>query len=221
MAKYTLTESKLRDMIREAIEEAMMDEGLGWDTFKGSIKDVLKGDCIDPTKDEYKNFIKSGNAYNFDYDYYNPDNENQGTNNPTNWEGKPNKRINKGLRGKVGRAAAGAALMGANKLGKAWRKWGENVEDADSKPNPTYRNESKLRGMIREAVKNALNEGFNNENEYMGVIIPQILMKNPDVWKEKIEYVINNEGWPIEKVQRAIDSVAKNYEQMRAEGWSV
>ena len=86
----------------------------------------------------------------------------------------------------------------------------------------TYRlTESRLRGMVREAVRNALNEGFNNENEYMGVIIPQILMGNPDAWKEKIEFVINNDGWPIEKVQRAIDSVAKNYEQMRAEGWSV
>lgn len=42
MAKYTLTESKLRDMIREAIEEAMMDEGLGLDVLRKGLKSAGK-----------------------------------------------------------------------------------------------------------------------------------------------------------------------------------
>ena len=59
--------------------------------------------------------------------------------------------------------------MGVNKLGKAWRNWGKNVEDADSKPNPMYSEsqmkknedvikltESNLREMISEELKNIL-----------------------------------------------------------------
>lgn len=166
MKKYTLSESKLREIIRESVKNAL-EEGQGWNLLKNGAKDVWKGNRVDPEKGEYKNYIKSGNAYGFDDDYY--DEEGQSTNNPTNGQGKRNKEINKGLTGKAGRAAAGAALMGVNKLGKAWRNWGKNVEDADSKPNPMYSEsqmkknedvikltESNLREMISEELKNIL-----------------------------------------------------------------
>ena len=65
MKKYTLSESKLREIIRESVKNAL-EEGQGWNLFKNSAKDVWKGNRVDPEKGEYKNYIKSGNAYGFD-----------------------------------------------------------------------------------------------------------------------------------------------------------
>lgn len=157
MAKYRVTENRLRGMIRESVAEIL--EGQGWNLFKNRAKDVWNGRYENPDKGDFKNFVKTGNPDGFDEDYY--DENGFSTINPKNSQGNPNKRVNRGLRGKAGRAAAGLALSGVNKLGKAWRNWGKNVDDADSKPNPSYKNESKLRGMIREAVKSALNENEN------------------------------------------------------------
>lgn len=167
MKKYTLSESKLREIIRECVKNAL-EEGQGWNLLKNNFKDVWNGECVDPEKGEYRNFVNTGNADGFDHDFY--DEEGQSTNNPGGYYGqRANKKINKGFTGKLGRAAAGAALMGANKLGKAWRKWGQSVEDADSKPNPMYSEsqmkknegvikltESNLREMISKELKNIL-----------------------------------------------------------------
>lgn len=166
MKKYTLTESRLRGIIRECVKNAL-EEGQGWNLLKNNFKNVWNGECVDPEKGEYRNYINTGDTDGIDRGFY--DEEGQSTNNPTNGQGKRNKEINKGFTGKLGRAAAGAALMGANKLGKAWRKWGQSVEDADSKPNPMYSEsqmkknegvikltESNLRKMISEELKNIL-----------------------------------------------------------------
>lgn len=153
--KHRIKESELRNMVREGVAELL--EGQGWNLFKNNVKGVFKGEYDDPEKGDFKNYIKSGNTYGFDDDYY--DEAGQSTSNPgANGQNKP---LKKGLRGQAGRFAGGVGLLGANALGKMWRRWGEKVDDADSKPNPTYKNESRLRRMIREAVKSALNENEN------------------------------------------------------------
>lgn len=111
-----LTESDLHRMIKESVRE-VLNEGQGLDLAKRTWKDTKDDYEWDEFKDaikrddfskKSKNFIKKGDVDGEDATYYD-------STYPANGytDGDENKRINKTLRGKIGRTAGFGAAMAA------------------------------------------------------------------------------------------------------------
>jgi hypothetical protein len=69
--------------------------------------------------------------------------------------------------------------------------------------------ESDLHKIVKESVNRIINEAgdgfYHYSQNYRGVDIP--LDMNLEIWGPKIDICIDEKGWPIEKVQRAVNKV--------------
>ena len=119
-----LTESDLHRMIKESVRE-VLNEGQGLDFAKSTWKDTkdnnyqwdeFKNNFQDDFSKRAKNFINKGDVEGKDTEYYGDTFPEEGYT-----YGDEDKRINKTLRGKIGRAAglgAGITAAGFNAYGK-------------------------------------------------------------------------------------------------------
>ena len=126
-----LTESELHQIIQESVNRILkengMQEGQGWNLFKKTYQDVKNGEYNNvpdknlwPSREEVGNYINRGSISNSkenpnDDMYYNDDGY------TTHGKYSTSKPINRGLGGKLGRAAGvagGAAMVGAQRLGQ-------------------------------------------------------------------------------------------------------
>lgn len=151
-------ENRLRGIIRNAVNEAIMDEGLGLDMWGSNwkdrwnkVKDTWNGKYDMPNREEVRNFIHTGHPDGEDFDYYDADEQGMNfTNTPHNNDtnsanfGNPNKRINKGLWGKIGRATSVGLATALKNGGKRYRNFGNTIDrltnddEIDNPMNPDY-----------------------------------------------------------------------------------
>jgi len=126
-----LTESELHQIIQESVKRILkengMQEGQGWNLFKKTYQDVKNGEYNNipdknlwPSREEVGNYINRGSISNSkenpnDDMYYGDDGD------ATYGKYSDSKPINRGLGGKLGRAAGfagSAAMVGAQRLGQ-------------------------------------------------------------------------------------------------------
>lgn len=122
-----LTESDLHRIVRNSVNRILSEnyeeEGQGYNTFKTLSREILSGDRDDELpylgsqewKNERNNFIQHGSGNGYDHDFY--DEKGNATDNP---EG--NQPMNRGLGGKIGRAASAYALQGLGKARQSYNK---------------------------------------------------------------------------------------------------
>lgn len=126
--RIRLTESQLRRIVEESVYR-ILDEGQGWNKFKTGMRDLRKGEFdsqmdsdsfFSDFRNDAKRYIKDGSFFDGD-GYY----DEEGDAYPSNDSEGIRKPVDRGIGGRLGRAAAVAGLYGASRarqLGNKFRR---------------------------------------------------------------------------------------------------